>query len=1052
MKSRRLAVVLALAALAGPRPLLVSPAEAQAGASASQAQHRVSGRVTQAGTGAPLAGAIVRIQGGSSGVFTDAQGEYTLTVPAGTTSLVFSQIGFASQEVAIAGRSEINVALQAQAIALEGLTVVGYQTVVREKVTGSVAVVKVDEIRNTPSGSAITALQGRVPGLSVSGSGNPLDEGTAVRIRGIKTIGNNDPLYVIDGIPTKGTAVHRLNPEDIESIQVLKDAASASIYGSRASNGVIVVTTKTPERQPVEIKYNSSLTASTYTNKLDVLTTEERGRALWQAAINDGRNPDELPIYEYDWTRRDDGTAVLNRVIVPEYVGDPAKGIRAANTNWYDQVTRTGILQEHNLSAATSGDRGGALLSLGLHDNQGSVKGTEFQRVTARINSSYNFLDGRLTIGENLSVARGQGRQMAGGLGGNVLDLGLLTQPILPVRTESGSWAGPWGAGFDDRDNPVMLIDINAWDRNVIAQVFGNLFANYNLTDDLLATVRFGVDWEQADNRDIQRRYNAGFLGRGENSMSTWKNSDADWTFNSTLNYALDRGRHSATFLGGFEATRNRYSWNSAFKKDFAIETEEYFVENAGTGDQSVSGESGGYSLASFFGKADYDYDNRYLASFTIRRDGSSRFGANNRWGVFPAFTGGWRVSNEAFFPENGIVNDLKLRVGWGRTGNQEIGNSATFFLYTPSYGDEKIWGPSNGTAYPINGANSGVLASGFRRTQSGNGDLRWEESDELNLGMDFQLFGSSVSGSLDYFTRTTRDILMRPGYIAVIGDGGDRSFNGATMEAVGFEAALGYQISAKDLDFSITGNLGAFQNRITELPDEVIRDYPGNVEQTILGRSAQSIFGYVADGIFQNQAEVDSHAVQPGKAVGRLRYKDLNGDGKIDALDQTYIGDSNPDFEYGISSRLAYRNFDLNVFFQGVHGPEIYNGTKMLTDFTSFWSGANYGQRVLDAWTPENRDSSIPALSLSNTNDEARGSTYFVEDGSYLKLRELVLGYTLRGDLLPRSLSTLDGTRLYVRGGNLFTLKKSTTPDPEFPNWAYASPRTITFGVDVSF
>ena len=1022
-----------------------------------QAQHRVTGTVTDAASGAPLSGVSVVVKGGMAGALTGPNGRYEIVAPSPTDTLVFTFIGYERLEVPIDGRARVDAVLQIAAIALEELTVMGYQTVATANLTSAVSVVDVDEIRQTPTNSPIKALQGRVPGLSIRTDGNPLAEGATVRIRGVKTLGNNDPLYVIDGIPSTGRAAHSLRAEDIESIQVLKDAASASIYGARSSNGVIVITTRSPQRQPLSIKIGSHITMSTYATKLDVLNTEERGRALWQAAINDGLDPDNLPIYEYEWERKPDGTAVLHRVIVPEYVGDPALKIRSADTNWYDEISRTGILQEHTLTASTSGERGGALLSLGLHDNRGVVKGTDFRRINVRVNSSYSFFDGRLTVGENLSLAHGQGTPMPSGLGGNPLQLGLIQQPILPVYTEDGKWAGPAGAGFDDRDNPVMLIKINEWDRNTDAKVFGNIYANYNVTPNLLATVRFGIDWQNGLNRDIQRRYTAGFLSRNVNSISNFSFTNFDWTFNSTLNYDYRAGTHHATVLGGFEAVRSSFSNLRTYREGFAIETEDYFLESAGTGQQAAEGSRGGYSILSFFGKVDYDYANRYLATLTLRRDGSSRFGRNNRFGTFPAFTLGWRLSSEPFFPFSGFVSDLKLRAGWGRTGNQEIDNNASFALYVPGYGDDKTWGPSNGTAYDLLGADQGTLPSGFYRTQTGNPDLRWEEATEINLGADFSLFGNKVKGSFDYFTRTTEDILIRPAYIAVIGDGGARWVNGATMEAEGVEVALGYETAGDELAFAITANVGASKNRITKLPESVVRSYPGNLEKTILGRSVNSIFGYIVEGVFQTQEEVDAHAVQPGKAVGRLKYKDLNGDGIINDLDQDFIGDSNPDFEFGLTSNLSYKNFDLSVFFQGVYGPEIYNGIKTQTDFTSIFVGANFGKRVLQAWTPQNRNSRIPALTLANTNNESRPSTYFVEDGSYLKLREVVLGYTF-----PRGssgvLSLLNGARVYVRGGNLLTFKKTwgadaaTLPDPEVPFGGYPLPRTITFGIDLSF
>ena len=1034
------------------------PAPAGGARTAPQAQHRVTGRVTNANNGAPMEGVTVLVQGTTIGAITDAQGRYRLAAPSPTSTLVFQRIGTTRQVVAIAGRAEVDVALEPTAVSLAGVVVTGYQTVETAKLTAAVATVSPAEIAATPTNSPIRALQGRVAGVSVVTNGDPTAESPQVRIRGLKTLGNNDPLYVIDGIPSKSAAAQRIRPEDIETIQVLKDAASASIYGSRASNGVIVLTTKSAARQTPQITYTSNVTTSQYAAKLDVLTTEERGRALWQAAVNDGSDPANLPIYRYEWGRNGDGTARLDRVIVPEFVGDPALRQRAANTDWFDAVSRTGVVQTHNLQAATSGERGGALLSLGYFDDNGIVRGTSFERLAGRVNSSYNFLDKRLTVGQNLSVTRGRGRPMPNGLGGNPLELGLIAQPILPIRSETGAWAGPSGAGFDDRDNPVMLIDINSWDRNTTVQGLGNLFARYDVTSRLQANARVGIDWQNGTNRDIQRRYRTGFIGRDVNSLADNGFSDADLTFNGTLNYARSLGRHNATLLGGVETVQSSFTRNRLYREGFAIETEDFFVENAGTGTQAVNGERGGYTLLSFFGKADYDFANRYLLSATLRRDGSSRFGRNNRFGLFPSVSGGWRLSEEGFFPKNRVLSNVKLRYGWGKTGNQDIDNNAPFSLYSPSYGDPTLdwryWNPSNATAYDIGGTNGGTLPSGFLRTQTGNADLRWEETVESNAGVDFALFGEAITGSVDYFTRTTSDILLRPGFVATRGDGGARWANGATMRTRGLEVTARYERIAGPLTVSLGTNLSAFRDRITKLPPEVVGSYPGNAEQNILGRSITSRFGYEVQGIFQDAAEVAAAAAQPGKAVGRLRYRDLNGDNRIDALDQRYLMDNTPSFEYGVTPSVTWRSLQVSLFVQGVQGQDVYNGIKAQTDFTSNFTGANFGRRVLDAWSPTNRGSTIPALTLANTNDEFRQSTYFVENGSYLKLREVLVSYTVPRGVLPGPLGALREPRVFVRGGNLLTLKSSgtTLPDPEVPFGGYAVPRTFSFGLDTSF
>jgi len=580
------------------------------------------------------------------------------------------------------------------------------------------------------------------------------------------------------------------------------------------------------------------------------------------------------------------------------------------------------------------------------------------------------------------------------GAGGNPFLLSLRVRPIIPVRTRDGAFAGPTGQGsFSDRDNPVRLIEDNRWDEINTGEVFGNVNGALDLTDDLTLQGRFGVDWERTQERNIQQRYQTGFLGRSVNSV---ENADVDnfiWTFNATAEYdALIGESHSVTLLAGTET------------------------------------------------------QDRYLATATIRYDGSSRFGDNNQFGLFPAFSLGWRVTEEQFMEDRlGFLSELKLRGSWGRVGNQEIEDFASLQLFEPGFSSNDVLFVSpTSTAYDLGGNDAGAIPGGFRRIQRGNNDLQWEETPEIGLGIDYGLFDEKLVGSIDYFTRETTDILIQPGFIATVGEGGSQFINGATVETSGFELQVEYRDDVGDLSYSVSANVGHSSDEITELPDDVVDSFPGNSEKTILGRSQFSHFGYVTDGLFRSQEEVDEHASQPGAAVGRLRFKDLNGDGQINSLDQKYLGDANPDYEYGVSTNLSYEGTDLNVFFQGIQGREVNVGEfKAFTDFTSFFRGENYGSRVLDAYSPktdQNLNSDIPAPTLSDTNGELRTSSYLIEDGSYLKLREVTLGYNL-----PESVTetlNLNRARVYARGENLVTVETGTDeftgPDPETTNFTF--------------
>ena len=527
----------------------------------------------------------------------------------------------------------------------------------------------------------------------------------------------------------------------------------------------------------------------------------------------------------------------------------------------------------------------------------------------------------------------------------------------------------------------------------------------------------------------------------------------------NTLQYKFNAGKSHFDLLAGQEMLKYTFSDMSAGRDGFLLETPDYMYLSVGEGNLRNAGSGTSYALSSFFGKINYDYADRYLASFTVRRDGSSRFGKNHRWGTFPAFSLGWRVSEEPFFEKaRHTVSDLKLRYGWGQTGNQEIDNYASYGLYQARYYTDPTWARDEGTAYDIKGTGQGALPSGFIRIQRVNPDLKWETTTQHNAGIDFGLFDQRFTGSLDYFFKRSSDILVSPPYIGTIGFGGNRWVNGASMENSGVEFMLTYHTNIGQVGLNITGNIASYRNKITELPEDVINSYPGNGnDQTILGRPWKSLFGYVADGLFRSEAEVKAHAEQPGKSVGRIRYKDINNDGRINDEDRTWLGVEDPDFLYGLNVNATWRQFDFSMFWHGQVGSYANVTTiKSFTDFFGFFGGQNYGSRLLDAWSPENNGSTIPAVSANNVNDESRFSSYFVENTSFLKLVNMEIGYRLPERMLKAA--HMESARVYLSGQNLLTLKKTwgdnafTGVDPETPNFAYPIPRSLTVGLQVNF
>ena len=482
---------------------------------------------------------------------------------------------------------------------------------------------------------------------------------------------------------------------------------------------------------------------------------------------------------------------------------------------------------------------------------------------------------------------------------------------------------------------------------------------------------------------------------------------------------------------------------------------------NLATGGITGGGGATGYKLLSFFGKINYAYDNKYLASATLRHDGSSRFAKENRWGTFPAFNLGWRLSQEAFMENiRNTVSEIKLRFGWGQNGNQEIGNYSIYDIYDPYYGvtGDYIWSGTGiwNTSYDIEGKGSGQLASGFRRSRLGNKDLKWETTTQTNFGLDFGFFNNNLYGSVEYYIKKTKDILVEPPYAGIKGEGATQWVNGAGMENKGWEVSVGYRNETKGgLKYDINANVSTNKNKVTELPESVVNAYGGNGKwDNILGRPYQSYYGYVADGIFKTQEELDQHPIQNGKGIGRIRYRDLNNDGVVNEDDRTWIGTPYPDFIYGLNLNLEYKNFDFTLFLQGVQNVDIINDVKKHTDFWSVVDTySNKGRRLLDAFDPvTNPDSDIPSVAYTDDNNEGRMSTYYVENGSYLKLRNVQLGYTLPKEVSERI--KLSKLRLYVSGQNLFTIKSKsfTGKDPENPNYGYPIPITFTMGLNASF
>lgn len=1011
----------------------------------------INGVVTSSEDGEPLVGVSIQIKGTQGGTITDLDGHFTIKPTTKNVVLVFSMIGMKTTELTVKNETVLKVILEPDSKLLEQLVVTGYTSQKKADLTGAVSVVNVGEIMKQGENNPIKALQGRIPGVNINSDGNPSGSST-VRIRGIGTLNNNDPLYIIDGVPTKG-GMHELNSSDIESIQVLRDASAASIYGSRAGNGVIIITTKKGKEGKTRVNFDSYVTSARYGKVIDMLNTKQFGEAQWQAMINSGVDPNTNQIgYMYDYGYNELGNAVLNGIRVPKFIDgrDGTNTMLSSDTDWFNEITRPGLAQSYNLSVSSGTDKANSFFSLGYYDNQGTIKESYFNRISARMNSSYKLLGDMITIGENFTINHTGELQAPGG----VLDLSILALPIMPVKTIDGEW-GSVTSGMRDRDNPARILDANKDNPYSYWRSFGNTYIDIQPIRNLHIRSNFGVDYSNYYQRVLTYSF-GGRLGSDLTSSKMIQSHSLKWNWTNTATYDFKFDKNQFNLLAGVEALKQNDVNFSAERREYELEDPDYMWPSAGVGEMYTTGSSTGYSLMSVFGKVDYSFADKYLASVTVRRDGSSRFGKENRFATFPAFSAGWRISQENFMQNSkNIISDLKLRFGWGQTGNQEIDNYANRTIIVANYIGETGAGINSGTAYDMAGKNSGLLPSGYQLNQRANDKIKWETTTQTNIGLDFGLYNQSVYGSLEWYFKQTEDILIKPPYLGAIGEGGDHWVNGASMTNKGIEFTLGYRAKTSfGLAYDLTANISGYKNEIIKLPESVVNNYGGNgTTDNILGKPINSYYGYVADGLFQTQEEVDNYADQTGKGLGRIRYKDLDGNKVIDEKDRTWLGNPHPDFEYGLNIVLDWKGFDLTAFFQGIVGNEINNTVKRFTDF---WAvdelGSNKGTRVLDAWSPTNTDSNIPALSFSDLNNEKRFSSYYIESGSYLKLRNLQLGYTL-----PASISRkikLDKTRFYVSGQNLMTLKNKnfTGLDPENPNLGYPISTSFTIGLNVGF
>lgn len=1024
-------------------------------------QKKISGTVINKSTKTPLEG--VSVQAKSKTVVTDAAGKFSIEAAAGD-NVNFTYVAMKPVTVKVTSPDQVlSVEMEEGVKEGEQVVVVGYSSQRKKDLTGAVAVVDLTPVKNNSSGNTMQALQGRVAGLYIEKDGSPNGSNGRILIRGANTLGNNDPLYVIDGIPTVRPEVFQnMDPATIASVQVLKDASAESIYGARASNGVIIVTTKNGGNTDGKVAFqlNSSISSqSEKSMRLKMLNSVDRGKALWQASVNDRQDPTAGygEIYKFDWNNNYDNP-VLNSVTVQPFVGgDP--NTPAGNTDWQSVMYKTGLVSNNSLTASVGNKNSSLEINFGYLKNTGMLRFTNYDRLSGSINGLTRAFNNKVLFGVNLRIASSNETLTTTDLGGaSTTFLAVTLAPTIPVYQKDGvTYAGELGAGYSDRNNPLHMQDLAKWNNAGRLSSFGNVFVEIQPIKNLFFKSNFGADDARFLNKVITPTFTEGALSRTTNALQFDQNHYLSTTFSNTLRYNWDlNANNHFRFLAGTEYINTNTDFQTSRKEGYALQTEDYFTLNAGTGNTNLSGSSTGHKLFSLFGRVDYNFSDKYLAALTVRRDGSSRFGADNQYGVFPAASVGWRIDKEEFMKNATFFSELKIRAGIGKVGNQAIGDLSRFGLFDTRYGTTQnqltpgFWEQymNIGTAYSLSGANTGTLPSGFVQTQAANPALQWEATEEKNIGLDYTIFHNKIFGSFDYFSRNTTGILITPPIASALGEGQTKTVNGAAKSNKGWEFVIGYRgDKTGNFSYNVQANFAHFRDKITELPENVRSGYPGIPGNSILGHSQFDIFGYRTNGLFQSQAEVDKAPTQIGAGPGRIRYVDTNGDGKIDANDQDWIGTTLPSLEYGVRVDLAYKNFDMSIFGSGVAGRSGFDFYSLYNQLMR--SRENVGPGVFDGWTPTHTNTHVPALTLKDNNNEARTSDYFMVSTAYFKMRNIQLGYTLKTNKIFTRL------RLFAMAENLFWLKSQDylSPDPERIDVnPVPIPKTFTFGINASF
>ena len=1012
------------------------------------AQNSISGSVSDESNN-PIPGATVVVEGTNTGVVTDFDGNYQINASAGD-QLTFSSLGFGSQTITVGNQNQINVTLMSSVDILDEVVVSGYQTQQRRSLSGAIGTVDTDEAFKTQVTNAAEALQGRVAGVQVTSGGGP-GAAPVIRIRGYSTTNDNSPLYVIDGIQTTDPNVMRdINPRDIENISVLKDG-SAAIYGARASNGVIVVTTKKGSyNQANTLEVDASYGISTVTRVPDMLNVQQHADMTWQSILNDGNTPSH-PQYG---TGATPSVPIFLNVPIPsgaEYDGAGAK-VAPNGTDWFDEIFDPAEVTNVSVSASGGSEQGRYHMSANYLKQEGVIIHTGYERASTRLNSEFKIGD-KLTVAENLNITYDK----EGTTSGNPIQNAAFSSPLVPVRDTNGNFAGTYSnsARVGIANNPVADLHRGRNDYNKNLRVIGDISVKWQITPELVFKTSAGITM-----RDLNGRYFTALNPEhGEaisnNTLSEQSFRQDSWVVTNFLNYKNSFGDHNLDLLVGTEQTKNNYKGFGALRTNYLFEDPSFYLLSNGSGVPVISGAgASSNSISSLLATANWSYNN-IGATATIRKDDTSRFAKATSDAVFPSASMFWLLSSEDWF-DSSVFDTLKLRASYGELGNQEIGISNA---------DINISNINEFTgAYAYGG--SGGATAGAVIASKGNPLLTWETMTSKNFAIDAGFMDNKLTMTLDVFENVTDGLVAQDtqkiSTTAI--DASAPYTNLGSMKSSGFDFSLNYgDTTSNGVTYSIAANATRAKNEITELISDFYSGYSdriGTMTRTSVGEPISYFYGRNVLGIFQTEAEVASHATQDGAGVGRFKYEDINNDGVINDNDRTKIGDPHPDLIFGVNVNLAYKNWDMSMFWNGQLGFDIFDYTALYYETPYFFNG-NRSTRVLDSWSPSNTGAALPALSETILNNEfTSANSFFVRDGSYARLRSLQIGYTLPDNIASKLGAS--SARVYYNGTNLLTLTDFTGLDPEVPRGGaldigvysaqYPSNAISSLGINIKF